>query len=134
MDIVPAAIGTLIPIAGIALAAIIVWLTEQRKAKESSYRNELLRKIAESQGDSAQKVFDMIRQQEGESRIRRREGLKLAGLITVAIGIGLGVMLAMLERSEPAWIIGVIPAFIGAALLIYVFFLAPKPDRHDPTL
>ena len=131
MDPIPAVIGTLIPIAGIALVAIIVWITEQRKGKEAYLRNELLRKIAESQEDSAQKVFEMIRQEEQDARIRRREGVKLAGLILVAIGIGLAAMLALLERSEPAWIIGSIPLLIGAALLIYVYFLAPKPDKGD---
>jgi Flp pilus assembly protein TadB len=131
MDPIPAVIGTLIPIAGIALVAIIVWITEQRKGKEAYLRNELLRKIAESQEDSAQKVFEMIRQEEQDARIRRREGVKLAGLILVAIGIGLAVMLALLERSEPAWIIGSIPFLIGVALLVYVFFLGPKPDKGD---
>jgi hypothetical protein len=128
MNELPAVIGTLIPIAGIAMIVLVVWIGERRKEKEAFHRNELLRKIAESQGDASQKVLEMIRQQDREAQIRRREGLKLAGMITMAVGIGLIPMLAMLERGEPVWTVGLIPALIGVALFAYVFFFSPKPE------
>jgi hypothetical protein len=131
MSDLPAVIGTLIPISGIAMIVLIVWIGERRKEKEALYRNELLRKIAESQGDAAQRVLDMIHQQDRAKQIRIREGLKLAGLITLAVGIGLIPMLAMLERTEPVWTVGLIPAFVGAALFSYVFFFTPKPDKEN---
>jgi hypothetical protein len=130
MSELPAVIGTLVPIAGIAMIVLIVWMGERRKERESFYRSELLRKIAESQGDAAQKVLDMVREQDYQAQIRRREGLKLGGLIAAAVGIGLIVLLALLEREEAVWTAGLIPILIGAALLVYVHFLAPKPSRE----
>jgi hypothetical protein len=131
MSDLPAVIGTLIPIAGIAMIVLIVWIGERRKEKEALHRNELLRKIAESQGDAAQRVLDMIRQQDREAQIHRREGIKLAGMITMAVGIGLMPMLAMIARNQPVWTVGLIPALVGVALFSYVFFLSPKPDKEN---
>jgi len=50
----------------------------------------------------------------------------LGGLITGAVGIGLIVMLRGLEHEEPAYLVGVIPLLVGAALMAYAFVFAPK--------
>jgi len=123
-------VARMIPIAGIAMVVLIVWFGERRKEKESLHRTELLRKIAESQGDASQRVLEMIRQQDYQAQVRRREGLKLGGLITAAVGIGVTLALAMLDRDKPTWIIGVVPLLIGLALFVYVSYLAPKPSRE----
>jgi uncharacterized membrane protein (GlpM family) len=47
-------------------------------------------------------------------------------LITLAVGIGMMVFLKALERSEPAYLVGLIPLLIGVALLAYSYVLAPK--------
>jgi len=131
MDEMPAVIGTLIPIAGIAFVTIVVWLDVRRKEREDAHRAELLRKIADTQGDAAQKVLDVIQEQEYQAQVRRREGIKLGGLITLAAGIGLGVFLGMIERTDPVWAVGLIPVLIGLALIVYVGFLSPKPTREN---
>jgi hypothetical protein len=133
MHELPAVIGTLIPISGIAMIVLIVWFGERRKEKESLYRNELLRKIAESQGDAAQRVLEIIHQQDRERQIRIREGIKLAGMITLAVGLGLIPMLAMIVRNRPVWTVGLIPALVGVALFSYVYFLSPQPDKENYT-
>ncbi len=121
----PAVIGTLVPIAGIALAAIAIWLGTRQKERETFHRTELLKKIAESQGDAAQRVLDMIHQQEKDAQIRKREGLRIGGLITLAVGIGLGIFLALIERQEAVWAVGLIPTLVGLALLVSSRFVAP---------
>ena len=131
MHELPAVIGTLIPISGIAMIVLIVWIGERRKEREALYRNELLRKIAESQGEASQNVIEMIRQQDREARMRRREGLILAGMITLAVGVGLIPMLVFLVRNQPVWTVGLIPALVGIALFSYVYFLAPKADKEN---
>jgi hypothetical protein len=130
----PIFIGSLVPIAGTAMVVLIVWFDTQRKTKQSFYRSELLRKIAESQGEAADKVLEMMRQEEAEARIKRREGLKLGGLITSAAGLGVMGVLAMLVPNYPTWIVGLIPLLIGAALVLYVVLIAPKPDREGNLL
>jgi len=130
----PAFIGVLIPIAGIAMVVLIVWIEQQRKGKQAFHHSELLRKIAESQGGAADKVLEMIRQEQFEAKIRRREGLKLGGLITAAAGLGVIAVLAILTPDKPVWIVGVIPFLIGAALVVYVVFMAPEPKRNENPL
>lgn len=127
----PIIVGTLVPLAGIAMVVLIVWFEAQRKEKQAFHRSELLRKIAESQGDAADKVLEMIRQEEFEAKIKRREGLKLGGLITAAVGLGVIAALAILLPDKPIWIVGLIPFLIGAALVVYVFFMAPEPEKNE---
>jgi Flp pilus assembly protein TadB len=124
-----AAIGTLIPIAGIAFVTIAVWLDTRRREREFLHRNELYKKIAETQGDAAQQVLEMIKQQEEEAQIRRREGMKLGGLIILAAGIGLMIFLFMYDRFRPLWAVGLMPIFVGAAIAVYALFLAPEAKR-----
>ena len=52
--------------------------------------------------------------------LRRVQGLIIGGLLTLAIGIGLSVMLLLLPASDgrEAWSVGFVPLLIGAALLI----------------
>jgi hypothetical protein len=127
--IIPAVVGSLIPIAGIAFVTIAVWLGERRKEREAFYRSEVLKKIAEGEGNAAQKAIDMLRQQDLNAQIRRREGIKLAGLITLAAGIGLAIFLAFMEIEQPVWLVGVMAALVGAALTGYAFFFAPKLEK-----
>lgn len=129
MNGVPDVVAMFVPISGIIMVIFIVFYGEQRKAKESLHRHELLRKIAETQGDAAQRVLEMMREQEYEAKVRRHEGMKLGGLIAAAVGLALMAVLAMLNPHEPAWIVGLIPFMVGTALFVYVTFLAPKPSR-----
>lgn len=126
-----AAIGTLIPIAGIAFITIAVWLGERRKEKIAFYRSEVLKKIAESEGGAAQKALEMMHQQDIEANIRRREGIKLGGLITLAAGTGTSVFLAFMVPEQPVWMAGLIILLVGIVLAAYGFFFAPKPEQRD---
>jgi hypothetical protein len=101
MEHMPAVFGTLIPIAGIAFVTIVIWLGVRQKEKEDFHRSEVLKKIAETPGDAAQKVLELMRQQDQAAQARRREGMKLGGLITLATGIGLGIFLFLIEEEEP---------------------------------
>ncbi len=128
---IAAAIGALVPIAGIAFITIAVWLGEKRKEKTVFYRSEVLKKIAESEGEAAQKALEMMRQQDIEANIRRREGIKLGGLITFAAGIGISIFLVFMLPNQPVWMAGLIVLFVGAVLAGYGFFFAPKPEQKN---
>jgi hypothetical protein len=131
MDIIPASIAALIPLVSIVWLGFVVWAGEQRKEKEAFYRNELLKKIIDSPSGSTQSVLELVRYQEREAKIRRREGLKMAGLILIAAGIGLAVFLAILkpELDKPIWAVGLLPLLIGIAFFIYVRYMAPPIDQ-----
>lgn len=128
---IAAVVGTLIPIAGIAFITIAVWLGEKRKEKIAFYRSEVLKKIAESEGDAARKALEMMRQQDIEASIRRREGIKLGGLIVLAAGIGVSIFLAFMVPDQPVWMAGLIVLLVGAVLAGYGFYFAPKPEQKD---
>jgi hypothetical protein len=48
----------------------------------------------------------------------------------LAVGIALMPLLAVLAPEEPVWLAGLIPALVGAALLIYIIFLAPQTKKE----
>ena len=118
-------------VASIALfsfVAVAVWSGERRREREAYYRTETLRKIAESQGGGNVSVVEFLREEERNAAQRRREGQKLGGLITIAVGIGMMIFIKALNRNdpEPAYLVGLIPLFVGVALLGYVYILGPK--------
>ncbi len=113
------------------MVVLIVLFTERRKERQSFHRSELLRKIAESQGDAAQKVLEMIREEAAEAKIRRREGMKLGGLITAGVGLGAMALLAMLVPEKQVWTAGLIPLLVGAALVVYVYVFAAPLNQED---
>ncbi|HYK89899.1 MAG TPA: hypothetical protein VE398_14075 [Acidobacteriota bacterium] len=114
-------------VGGFTFVSVIGWARERRKEREAFYRSEVLKKIAESPENSAQRVLEMLRQEDQNRQNRIREGLKLAGLVNVAVGAGLAVLLSVLFRQEHgAWLLGLIPMGVGAVIFVYVYFLAPR--------
>jgi len=120
----------LVPISAIvgvfSFITVLAWVGEKRKERESFYRSEVLKKISDNPGDAARNVFELMREQERSVEIRMREGMKLGGLITAAVGIGLMIFLKFIVNGAPVWMVGLIPLLVGAALLAYAFILAPK--------
>ena len=128
-NIVPVA-AMLVPIVGsIALFSFLgvaSWSEARRKEREAYYTAETLKKISESSGDGAKSAVEYLQEQNRNARQRRLEGIKLGGLITAAVGIGLMFFLRGVEHEEPVYLVGLIPLLIGVALLVYAFTLAPR--------
>ena len=59
---------------------------------------------------------------------RRAHGLMIGGLVTIAVGISIAVFLHEMDKSEPAWLIGLIPAAVGVALLLGAWLVRPQGD------
>jgi len=116
-------------IALFSFLAVASWSEARRKEREAHYKSETLKKIAESSGEGAQGALELMREQEKNSVKRRLEGMKIGGLVTSAIGIGVMVLLRGLVREEPVYLVGLIPLLIGVALLLYPLLLAPKPQE-----
>jgi len=120
----------LIPIVGsIALfsfLAVAAWSDARRKEREAYYKSETLKKIAESSGEGAKAALELIREQQSNSAKRRLEGMKLGGLVTAVVGIGVMALLHGLVRDEPVYLAGLIPLLTGLALMTYAFLLVPK--------
>jgi uncharacterized protein DUF6249 len=61
----------------------------------------------------------------GNGRLRRAHGLLIGGLVTLAAGIGLAVLVAGVEPDKNEWTVGLIPILVGAALLVCSRILWP---------
>jgi Flp pilus assembly protein TadB len=120
----------LVPIVGsIALfsfLAVTTWSEARRKEREAYYTSETLKKIAESSGEGAKSALELLRERQKNLARNRLEGVKLGGLVTAAIGIGVMVLLRALVHDDPVYLAGLIPVLIGVALLVYAFVLAPR--------
>ena len=121
----------LIPVVAIVsvftFIAVATWSDNRRKEREAYYRHETLRKLAETGGDSAESVLEVMRQEERGRARRTIEGLKLGGMITAAAGAGAMVLLYTL--APEVYLAGLIALLIGLVMLVYAFFMAPSPDE-----
>lgn len=111
-------------IALFSFVAVATWSDNRRREREAYYKSETIKKLAEMQGDNG---LVLLREEEDRAVRQRREGIKLGGLVTTAVGIGLMVFLWGIVPDRPAYLLGLIPLLIGVALLTYSYVLAPKP-------
>lgn len=124
----------LVPVVGsIALFSFLgvaAWSDARRKEREAYYQGETLKKIAESSGEGAKAAMEMLHERERNELRRRREGLRLGGLVTAAVGIGVMVLLKAIVHDEPGvYLVGLIPLLVGVALLTYTYVMAPKDSE-----
>ncbi len=105
---------------------VAVWSDARRRERESYYKHEVLKKMAETQGAGATAALELLREQNRFAERRSREGTKLGGLVTASIGVGLLVFLRALVPERPVYLCGLIPLLIGIALLTYSYTLTPK--------
>jgi len=126
VGVVAIAIPVVGSIALFSFLGVASWSEARRREREAYYRSETLKKIAESSGEGAKSAMELLHEQEKNAAKRRQEGLKLGGLITGAVGIGVMVLLRGIEHDDPVYLAGLIPLLIGVAMLTYTFVLAPK--------
>jgi len=103
--------------------AVASWSDNRRREREAFYKSETLKKFAEMQSADAMAV---LREEEKIAARRRQEGIRLGGLITAAVGVGISAFFGAMVPERHASVIGVIPFLVGAAMLAYTYLLAPK--------
>jgi hypothetical protein len=103
---------------------LISWIESRRKEREAFYKAETFRRLAESSGDGAKVALEMLQAQSRTERLKKREGVKVGGLINIGVGAGLMIFLHSIGGAGSPYLCGLIPGFIGVAMLTYVFWLA----------
>ncbi len=126
MNTLESLVGVFGAVAVFSWLAVASWSDSRRKEREAYYRSETLKRIAETQGTGAGAALEVLREEDRIARRRRQEGQRLGGLVTMSVGIGVIVLLRAIEKNEPLYLAGLIPLFVGAALLVYSYLLAPK--------
>ena len=115
-------------ISAVALFAVFIplvtWMENRRKERDAFYKSETIRRVAEASGDSAKATVELLREQHRMGLQKTREGMKIAGVINIGVGIGLLIFLRALIGAEPVYLCGLIPGFIGVGMLVYVYVLA----------
>jgi hypothetical protein len=105
---------------------LVTWIDSRRKEREAFYKADTMRRLAEGSGEGAKAAIQLMREEERLKRIKTLEGLKIGGLINIAVGVALLIFLRLLlggGQGSP-YLCGLIPGFIGAAMLTYALFLA----------
>jgi hypothetical protein len=116
-------------IGAVALFVVFIpavhWIDSQRREREAFYKAETFRRLAEASGEGAKAGLDLLRYEDRLKQVKAREGMKIGGVVTIAVGGALLIFHMVLwgAPGDPL-LAGLIPCFIGAALLIYVYFLA----------
>jgi Flp pilus assembly protein TadB len=107
-------------VAVFAFLSIAVWVTGPTHERLARERLTLLRTVAENQNENARMVLEMLRREDEMRAARKarekRQGWILSGLIVIATGVGLGMMMIVLEGGG-TWSIAAIPLLIGCVLL-----------------
>ncbi|MGB6974442.1 MAG: hypothetical protein WBD67_07150 [Terracidiphilus sp.] len=109
---------------------LVKWIETRGKEREAFYKADTIRRVAESSGEGAKAAIELLREEDRSRARRAREGLKIGGLINIAVGVGLVAFLHALIGGG-VYLCGLIPGFIGVAMLVYVYLLAgPLPNSH----
>lgn len=73
--------------------------------------------------------FDEMREaaQNPEAAMRRRtNGIMVGGVVTLFVGIGLGLFLWIVDSGGSSWAVGLVPGFVGLGLLLSAFLVRQR--------
>jgi hypothetical protein len=73
--------------------------------------------------------FDEMREaaQNPEAAMRRRtNGILVGGVVTLFVGIGLGLFLWIVDSGGSSWAVGLVPGFVGLGLLLSSFLIRTR--------
>ena len=104
------------------------WIDARRKEREAFYKAETIRRLTEATGEGAKAAIELLREDDRLQRVRRLEGMKIGGLITLAVGVALSIFVGLIGAPGFFYVAGLVPGLIGVAMLVYVYFLAAPVD------
>jgi DNA integrity scanning protein DisA with diadenylate cyclase activity len=104
----------------------VTWIDKQHKEREAFYKAETIRRVAEASGEGAKAALELLKAQSRMESLKKREGMKIGGLICIAVGVAMVIFLRVVAGADPdnPYLVGLIPAFVGVALLVYVYLMA----------
>jgi hypothetical protein len=96
--------------------AVASWSGSRQKEREAYYKNDMLKKLADTPGPGATTALELLREEARLEAVKTRQGLRIGGVVMVAIGLGLMVFLKALIHDAPIYLCGLLVLLIGVAL------------------
>jgi hypothetical protein len=112
-----------------AFISVVVWIESRQKERETHYRDEMSRRIAEA--GNAGPILEYVRENTRTDAAQMRTKARVAGLINMAVGVGLMIFLKALAAGAPVYLVGLIPLLIGVVLLIFSELMMRPGHRSD---
>jgi Flp pilus assembly protein TadB len=110
--------------------AVVVWLRSRKEQRIAADRHDIYRKMLEQSGASVDAVHDLMLRDDERLAQKDIDDARSAGMILVALGIGLAVfLLAVAKSGDGIYLVGAIPGLIGMAQLLHATILARR--RHS---
>jgi hypothetical protein len=111
-----------------SMVSVAVWSSARQKERESYYKNDMLKKLADAQGPGANSALQLMREEERIMTARARWGLQIGGLVTAAVGLALVIFLGVLPTPKGVNLCGLIPLLIGVALYGGSYLVKTTPE------
>lgn len=111
---------------------VVGWAKNRRMEREAYYRYETERRLLDKGAAGATQILRLRQEEERARWLKRRESLKLGGVLLATLGAGILVGLQFVDTGDLSLSgAGGIPLIIGAALLLYAYVLYPKLEELD---
>ena len=104
----------------------VTYIDKQHRERVAFYKAETIRRITEASGEGAKAAMELMREEARLEEVKKREGMKIGGLVCIGTGVAMVIFMRVMVASDPGvpYLVGLIPAFVGVALLVYVFGMA----------
>lgn len=112
-------------IAVFTFLSVATWTGTRQQERESYYKAEMMKKIAEIGGER-NAALEYLREEARIAAVKQVGGFRLSGLICVAVGIAVMIMLHSLVPVHGVYLTGLIPLLVGVALLVYGNWMMPR--------
>jgi hypothetical protein len=104
-----------------AFLSVAAWVTAPSKERQARDRFALLKTLAESPGENAKLVLEILQREDLARAAKRARDERRSwfdgGIVLIAVGLGLAGMLMVLAGSG-SWSVGLIPFLIGLAMIL----------------
>ncbi len=104
--------------------AVALWSNARLKERESFYKNDMLKKLSENQGQGASSALELLREESRVALLRRKASLREGGLVTASVGLAIMIFLGAMTPHQPAYLCGLMVLFPGLALLVSSYMLS----------
>ena len=110
----------------VGFLTVVTWLGSREKEREAHFRNEMARKLADTEDSGP--LLEYVRTMERADAERVRLKARVAGLITTAVGVALMIFLYNAMAGTAAYLVGLIPLLVGVALLLLSELMMRRTD------